>query len=56
LEIQRNKKIYRKTRKVLTVYKRHHPKAYIHRPYVKKERKRRRRKRSRRLVTNSSAM
>jgi hypothetical protein len=29
----------------------HHPKAYIHRPYVKKERKRRRR-----LVTNISDM
>ena len=34
--IRRNKKIDRKTRKVLTMYKMHHPKTYIDRLYVKK--------------------
>jgi hypothetical protein len=36
------RKIERKTRKVLTLYKMHHPKAAIDRLYVKKERKRKR--------------
>jgi hypothetical protein len=34
----------------------HHPKAYIHRPYVEGERKRRRWRSRRRLVTNRSDM
>jgi len=36
------RKIYRKTRKVLTMYKIHHPKADVDRLFVKKERKRKR--------------
>jgi len=38
LETRRNKKIDRKTRKVLTVCKKRHPKADVDKLYVKKER------------------
>jgi hypothetical protein len=37
LEIRRNKKINRKTRKILTMYKMHHPKADIDRLCVKRK-------------------
>jgi hypothetical protein len=36
LEIRRNKKIDSKARKILTMYKVHHRKAGIDRPYVKR--------------------